>query len=151
MKLINELIDAYLDNHLEHPYYLDLQTGEVVLDLGAVYTGEPGIDWDDEENEERYVDIPKVGSDEAYRIMIKFAQRTPSDPEDKLFDALNENRPFRKFKDMIYRLDLEDEWYAFERDYAAEQLKYWLERNDLDYKELSEKYNQHHTDSKWDL
>ncbi|MNC20586.1 hypothetical protein D3C75_685420 [compost metagenome] len=50
MKLMDELIDAYLDNNFEHPYYLDLHTGQVILDLDEAYTGEPGIDWDDEEN-----------------------------------------------------------------------------------------------------
>jgi hypothetical protein len=30
------------------------------------YTGEPGIDWDDEENEERFIDIPKIDSNESF-------------------------------------------------------------------------------------
>jgi len=33
MELLDELADAYLDNSFEHRYYLDLQTGRVVLDL----------------------------------------------------------------------------------------------------------------------
>lgn len=39
MKLMDELIDAYLDNNFEHPYYLDLHTGQVILDLDESYTG----------------------------------------------------------------------------------------------------------------
>lgn len=38
MKLMDELIDAYLDNNFEHPYYLDLHTGQVILDMDKVYT-----------------------------------------------------------------------------------------------------------------
>jgi hypothetical protein len=60
MQLMDELVDAYLDNNFEHLYYLDLQTGQVILDLGEAYTGELGIDWDDEENDERYIDIRTV-------------------------------------------------------------------------------------------
>lgn len=47
MQLMDELIDAYLDNSFEHPYFLDLQTGQVLLDIDEAYTGEPGIDWND--------------------------------------------------------------------------------------------------------
>lgn len=28
--------------NFEHPYYLDIETGQVVLDMDEVYTGEPG-------------------------------------------------------------------------------------------------------------
>lgn len=42
MQLTDELIEAYLDNSLDHQYYLDLQTGQVILDLDEAITGEPG-------------------------------------------------------------------------------------------------------------
>ncbi|MEK4061886.1 MULTISPECIES: UPF0158 family protein [Paenibacillus] len=141
MKLMDELIDAYLDNNFEHPYYLDLHTGQVILDLDESYTGEPGIDWDDEENEERYIDIPKIDSNEAFYVMTKFAQRTESDPEDKLFDALGGNKPFRRFKDALDRLDIWEEWNRFENKYAEEAIQSWMDRFELDYNELSEKHN----------
>ena len=115
MKLIDELIDAYLDNSLDHQYYLDLQTGQVILDLDEAITGEPGIDWDDEENEERYIDIPKITSNEAYFVMTQFAKRTELDPEMKLINALNRQKPFRRFKDVLYELNAWDEWNEFER------------------------------------
>ena len=66
MQLMDELIDAYLNTNFEHPYFLNLQTGQVILDVDESYTGEPGIDWDDEENEERYIVIPKIDSNEAF-------------------------------------------------------------------------------------
>lgn len=140
MKLMDEIIAAYLDNNFEHPYYLDLQTGQVILNMDEAYTGEPGIDWDDEENEERYIDIPKIDSNEAFYVMTKFAQRTESDPEDKLFDALNGYKPFRRFKDTLYELDIWDEWNKFEHKYAEEAIQSWMERFDLNYSELNEKY-----------
>ncbi|WP_379145886.1 UPF0158 family protein [Paenibacillus sp. sgz500992] len=141
MKLMDELIDAYLDNNFEHPYYLDLHTGQVILDLDEAYTGEPGIDWDDEENEERYIDIPKIDSNEAFYVMTKFAQRTESDPEDELFDALGGNKPFRRFKDALDRLDIWEEWNRFENKYAEEAIQSWMDRFELDYNEFSEKHN----------
>lgn len=146
MALLGELIDAYLDNSIERPYYLDFQTGQVVIDWDESYTGEPGIDWEDEANEERYVDVPKITSDEAYYVRVQFAKRTESDPELKLFDALEGYKPFRRFKDVLYELDLWDEWNRFERQYAEEQIKLWMERFELSYDQLSGLYrtNAHH-------
>jgi hypothetical protein len=144
MQLMDELIDAYLDNNFEHPYYLDLQTGQVILNMDESYTGEPGIDWDDEESEKRYIDIPKIDSNEAFFVMTKFAQRTEADPEDKLFDALNDYKPFRRFKDTLYELDLWEEWNKFENKYAEEAIQSWIEQDELDYNELNEKYKNTH-------
>lgn len=139
-QLMEELTEAYLDNNFEHPYFLDLQTGEVVLDLDEMYTGEPGIDWDDEENEDRYVDIPKIDSSEAFDVMMRFAKHTESDPELELFDALEGRKPFRRFKDTLSELNIWDEWNKFERQYAEDQIKSWLERYELDYVELAERF-----------
>lgn len=146
MQLMDELIDAYLDNNLEHPYYLDLQTGEVVLNLDETYTGEPGIDWDDEESEERYVYIPKIESSEAYRVMKKFAQSTESDPDDMLLAALDGYKPFRGFKDTLYDLNLWDSWNHFERELAEEAIRVWIEEEGLDYEELNSKYKANQAD-----
>ncbi|TFE24720.1 UPF0158 family protein [Cohnella luojiensis] len=139
-QLMDELIDAYLDNDFEHPYFLDLQTGEVILDMDEIYTGEPSIDWEDEENEDRYVDVPKIDSNEAYYVMMKFAKQTDSDPKMKLFDALEGHKPFRRFKDTLTQLDIWEEWNRFERHYAEEEIKLWMEGVKLNYDELAERY-----------
>jgi phage-related protein len=140
MNLLDELVTAYLDNNFEHPYYLDVQTGEVILNMDEVYTGEPGIDWDDDENIDRYIDVPKIDSNEAFYVMTKFAKSTESDPEEKLFDALDGRKPFRRFKDFLYELDLWDEWNDFEYKYAEKMIRSWVERFELDFEELEEKY-----------
>lgn len=65
--------------------------------------------------------------------MTKFAQRTGSDPEDRLFDALDGNKPFRRFKDRLYELDIWEEWNKFENKYVEEAIQLWMDRSDLDY------------------
>lgn len=93
-----------------------------------------------EENEERYIDIPKIDSNEAFYVMTKFAQRTESDPENKLFDALDGNKPFRRFKDTLYELDFWEEWNQFEKKLAEEEIQTWMNHYELDYTELSAKH-----------
>jgi hypothetical protein len=140
MNLMDELIDAYLDNNFEHPYYLDLHTGEVILDMDEMYTGEPGIDWDDEENEDKYICIPKIDSNEAFRIMENFSQSKQSDPKGKLFDALGGNKPFRRFKDMLYELNMWEEWNNYQNKYAEKEIQSWMEEAELNFNELNEKH-----------
>jgi hypothetical protein len=146
MQLMDELIDAYLDSDFDHPYYLDLQTGEVILDLDEADTGVPGIDWDDEASEGRYVNIPKIGSREAYAVMTRFAQTTESDPDNLLLAALDRNRPFRGFKDTLYDLNLWDPWNQFEQKQAEEAIREWLAEEGLDYEELNSKYKEELTE-----
>lgn len=84
--------------------------------------------------------VPKIDSNEAYKVMVKFAQRTDSDPEMKLFDALEGYKPFRNFRDMLSQLGIREEWNSFERQYANEEIKQWMELNKLPYDELAERY-----------
>ncbi|MBA2943109.1 hypothetical protein HZF08_33105 [Paenibacillus sp. CGMCC 1.16610] len=140
MDLMKELIDAYLDYNFEHPYYLDLHTGEVILDMDENYTGEPGIDWDDEENEDKYILIPQIDSNEAFRVMASFSHSKQSDPKGRLFDALRGNKPFRRFKDMLYELNMWDEWNKYQNQYAEKEIQSWMEEVELNFNELDEKY-----------
>ena len=98
------------------------------------------IDWDDEESEDRYIGIPKITSHEAYSVMMAFAKQTDKDPEMKLFDALDGNKPFRRFKDALYELDAWEEWNEFERQSAEQEIKDWLEWFELSYEQLEELY-----------
>lgn len=134
--LMDELAEAYLDHNMECWYYLDLHTGTVISDMNGELLDEYGIDLDDEENDERYLQIPKIDSHEAYHVRVKFAQYTDKDPADRLFDALNGNKPFRRFKDALYDLNLWDDWNRYEREYADEQINWWLEQIKLIYSEL---------------
>lgn len=96
-------------------------------------------------NEDRYADVLKITSDEAYYVRMQFAKRTESDPELKLLVALEGYKPFRRFKDVLYELDLWEEWNRFERQYADEQMRSWMERLELQYDQLSGLYknNEH--------
>ena len=90
-------------------------------------------------------EIPKIDSSEAFYVMTKFAQRTESDPEKNiLFDALDGNKPFRRFKDTLYELDIWEEWSKFEKKLAVEEIQTRMDRYELDYNELSEKHKDNH-------
>ncbi len=126
MNLLDELLDIFLTNEPDTAFY-DLKTKEIVYDWNEAETGEPGIDWDEEGSEERYVGIPTIESSEAFRLMEKFAASVEDDRKsEKLFTVLDRPRPFRKFKDALFELDLRDQWYDFEYQYGKKRIEEWL-------------------------
>ncbi len=128
MKLIEELAEVFLDGlNDEMSYVLNRRTGEVLLDAPEHLTGEPEIDWDDEEVAADLVMIPTVSSSEMYDVMMSFAKKQPNSITIHLINVLNGKKPFRFFKEKIYELGVENHWYQFEQDYAKSRMTDWLE------------------------
>jgi len=128
LKLLDELTDAFLDGNTdEMSYVLNRRTREVILDAPEALTGEPEIDWDDEEVAADLVMIPSVSSSEMYDVMVSFAKKQPDSIAIHLINVLNGNKPFRFFKEKINELGIENHWYEFEQDYAKNRMTEWLE------------------------
>ena len=128
LKLIDELAEAFLDGlNDEMSYVLNRRTGEVLLDAPEALTGEPEIDWDDEEVAADLVMIPTVSSSEMYDVMVSFAKKQLDSIKVHLINVLNGNKPFRSFKEKISELGIENHWYQFEQDYAKSRMTEWLE------------------------
>jgi len=128
LKLLDELVDIFLngnDNGIS--YVLNRRTGEVLLDAPEFITGEPEIDWDDEEVAVDLVMIPNVSSSEMYDVMVSFAKKQSDPITMHLINVLNGNKPFRFFKEKINELGIENHWYQFEQDYAKSRMTEWLE------------------------
>lgn len=128
LKLLDELVDSFLNgSNDELTYVMHRQTGEIFLDAPASLTGEPEIDWDDEEVDADLVMIPSITSSEMYDIMVSFAKKQPDPISICLLNLLNGNKPFRFFKKKINELGIENHWYEFEQDYAKSRMTEWLE------------------------
>ncbi|MFB4168562.1 UPF0158 family protein [Virgibacillus sp. JSM 102003] len=139
MDLIDELIDAYLHNDFEIRYVLDTNNGQVLMDAPESITGEPEIDWDDEDATDSLFPIPQIKSDEAYDSMVRFAKKQETAAAEKLIDVLNRRKPFRNFKDKIIELGIEDEWYTFEQNDAKEAIFNWLDELNISYEKINQK------------
>lgn len=132
MDLLDELINTYLMNSLD-PVYIDLQERAIVFDWDPAITGEPGIDWDDEDSETRYIKIPTIDASKGYRLMEQFTIQLDDERErDKLFRALDMKKPFRRFKDTLHDVGLQDDWYSFEHQFAKKEILEWLKTKGLE-------------------
>lgn len=99
------LICALEDHNFEVHYYLDIKTGEIVTltDLGIPEEDELRECIDKEED--RYIYIEPIDSRESFEIMERYIYQLPEGKsKNDLSEALKRRKPFRQFKDTLYRL-----------------------------------------------
>ncbi len=124
---LSELVDAMDNASLEMRYYLDVETGEVLLLMD---------DDDDEELAERieegfgtrYVEVPQAQSSDGYRDMQAFIETVQDQRFQKhLWRAIEGRGAFRRFKDTLLDEPAERErWFAFQAERQRERVLEWL-------------------------
>jgi hypothetical protein len=71
-----------------------------------------------------------------YRIMENFAcTLTDATLRDDLLDTIGGRGTFGRFKNMIHRHNVQEEWYRFREQALREIAKAWLEANSIPYRE----------------
>ncbi len=130
---IGELEWAYEDHDLDHLHYLDLDSGEVLSNIGdddpeeldARISAGPGT---------RYLAVPSSETSEGYQDMVDFIE-TVTDPTlgAMLSVAVRGAGAFRRFKDVL--LDFPDDrerWFTFKDARTRGRLEEWLTDEDVD-------------------
>lgn len=65
-------------------------------------------------NSDEYIVLPGQYEIDAYSIMEEFVENFPEDRKKiELSDAIQGRGAFRRFKDTVYDLGLEQKWYKF--------------------------------------
>ena len=140
-----ELDAAFQSGSWEMHFYLDLETGDVVMvtDEVAHYLEEPPDyelpDWMEHDLQmarqvedgygTRYIRVPAADSHEAHRDMERFIYTVRnSHLQDRLWRAIQGRGAFRYFKDVLAEYPAERErWFAFKDRYTCERMSEWLE------------------------
>ncbi|MFS0615891.1 UPF0158 family protein [Lederbergia ruris] len=148
---LRDIIDGMEMQFDEWNTYLNRSTGEVISvsqnDLRAAEEDEPIDhlpDWQQEdlkiaidvvENFENYVELPTKYDINEYQMMEDFCYvLSDGNKKNKLLNAIRGRGAFRRFKDLVFQLDLEEEWYTF-RDNAYKKIAIrWCQDYDLEYK-----------------
>ncbi|MGL5086396.1 MAG: UPF0158 family protein [Clostridium sp.] len=85
-------------------------------------------------NKDNYITFPSKEEYNEYGIMEEFIkQNKNSSLLDKLKVNLSGEEAFRKFKDTLYDVSLQDEWYEFRDEKCLEVAKLWCEKNKVEY------------------
>jgi len=116
---------------------MDLQSDEVTCYFDPVentfYFDGLGLDENISSIEDRLLALPSQYEIHEYRIMEKFSHsQENNEVHDRLIKAISGRGAFRCFKDSIFDLDIEDQWYAY-RDKAFKEIAVdWCEENQLE-------------------
>jgi hypothetical protein len=84
---------------------------------------------------DHFLQLPTSIDIHAWAVMERFSrERANPEERDELVRAVHGSGAFRRFKDAIRRLDIEEEWYRFQ-DAALEAIaKEWLEAHGIAYR-----------------
>ena len=114
-------------------YYYDVKNGKVLMIFDGMVDGEDNPELI-AEIEDSFIEeyIPLPGQNE-YRIMEEFIYDLPEGRnQDTLERAIQGRGAFRRFKDRLFDLNLEQKWYDY-RDRAYERIsKEWCEQYNID-------------------
>jgi len=110
--------------------YINFFTLEILEETGM---GEDELldeDRDIIENPSDYIEIEKMPSGQAFRIMEDFAEQTNDKSlQNRLIQALERRKPFANFKRTIDNSDEREAWFAFKNEryfnYVKRRLRYF--------------------------
>ena len=147
---LSEIVGEMELQHDQGSLYLNRKTGEVVLLIDEemhtaeeMESSEELPEWQREamkiakdvlENKENYAELPSKLEINEYRIMEDFC-RSVEDRRisEELSDGIRGRGAFRRFKDGIVRLGIEDRWYKFKNEALKKMAIEWCEDNNIDY------------------
>jgi len=123
MTLTEEQIhDIAQDLDIGYRCFVQIETGEHLPIPVEALDGTMDGDFFEEdiqklkENIELFVEIPRMESNDSFRVMEEFAEELTDNPklQTRLLDALRQRKPFRGFKDIIDDSgDYREIWFAF--------------------------------------
>ena len=125
---LEDIIEAMEFAGMETEYYYDIQNEKVVMLLdGMVY-----CEYNTEFFED-YIPLPGQYDINEYRLMEEVIYELPAGKnQDVLTGAIQGRGAFRRFKDKLYDLNLQKQWYQY-RDEAYEKIaRQWCERHKID-------------------
>ena len=117
-------------------YYYDVKNGKVLMIFDGMVDGEDNPELIAEREDsfiEEYIPLPGQYEINEYRIMEEFIYDLPEGRnQDTLERAIQGRGAFRRFKDRLFDLNLEQKWYDY-RDRAYERIsKEWCEQYNID-------------------
>ena len=130
---LSDIIDAidFTDQYTE--YFLDSETGEVLMVNDMVMSSSEKETIYDQLDEHGFYRLPDQRDIDDYRSMEEFISELPSPAAERLSRAISGRGAFRRFKDEIMNLGVEKEWYDFEENAHKRIAIRWCEKNGLEW------------------
>ena len=123
------------DNYI---YFLDLETGESVFLADELITGldNEGLEDEIDENPNRYLRLSTKFEIHEYHIMEEFIWTLNGERADELECAIRGRGAFRRFKDMVNKMGISQQWYDFQAEYYRNLAIEWCLEHELEYEDV---------------
>ena len=131
---LSEILMGLEFRNSENAAFLNIKTGEVVLVSDPDITGDDGHDIEYYDASEDYISLPDDFDINEYRMMQKFIRGITDDNIARTLSiSIDGNGAFRRFKEHLYHLGIQDEWFAY-RDNEYKQIAIdWCKENNINY------------------
>ena len=136
---LQELLEALEGAGMETEYYYDTKNQEILMIFDGMVNGEYNSELLDEISEgfiEDYIPLPRQYDINEYRIMEGFIYELPEGRNQEILEqAIRGKGAFRRFKDRLYDLGLEQKWYKYRDDSYERIARDWCERFRIEIEE----------------
>ncbi len=86
------------------------------------------------ENQDDYLPLPEKYDFNEYRIIEKFISNVAVPKQSEILSqAIHGKGAFRRFKEMLEKLELVDQWYKFREQKLREFVELWCKENKIDF------------------
>ena len=126
-----ELVEAIEIQNDEISYYINKQENQLVFVMDDMYCDEEDNKKLLETIENNFKDYIALPLADEYKMMEDFCGEQTQEVQNILNKILNGKRPFRKFKDKVFELDIRDEWFAFQKEKLEKVAIDWCEMNNI--------------------
>ncbi len=132
---LSDIIDAIemMDQYSE--YFLDKKTGEIEWVSDMAMTQKEQEETYDRLDEHGFYRLPTSFDIRDYDIMENFVDSLSGSVHDRLSSAIKGKGAFRRFKDTVYHLGIDQEWYDFQSAAYRRKAIRWCEENGIEYEE----------------
>ena len=132
---LSDIIDAIEMTDQYSEYFLDKETGKVEWVSDMAMTQEEQEEVYDRLDEHGFYRLPTSFDIHDYDIMEEFVYTLSGSARDKLASAIQGKDAFRRFKDTVIRLGIDQEWYDFQSAEYKRKAARWCEDNGIEYEE----------------
>ena len=132
---LSDIIDAIEMTDQYSEYFLDKETGKVEWVSDMAMTQEEQEEVYDRLDEHGFYRLPTSFDIHDYDIMEEFVYTLSGSARDKLASAIQGKGAFRRFKDTVIRLGIDQEWYDFQSAEYKRKVARWCEDNGIEYEE----------------
>jgi len=129
---LQEVLEALEGAGMETAYYYDTRNGELLMVFDGMINGEYNPELVEEISEgfiDEFIPLPGQYEIHEYRMMENFIYELPAGRnQDILEQAIKGKGAFRRFKDRLYDVGLEEKWYKYRAACYESIAREWCEK-----------------------